>query len=134
MRIRWAGLLVLAGLAGCADAGEPLERHFGTTLPAGVRVVSFQGDAFKDPQFLWEFAPADPAFVKALVANAKLVPVPAGMDRGDPTIHHLGWWPTDRLPGMAEVYYRDPGPTDGSYYRVWVDKERDRIFVLFMNT
>lgn len=138
MRLRMVAWVMAAAVlttAGCGNSSEALSRHFQTTLPTTARVVHFQGDAFKDPWFVWEIAPVDRAFVNALVANARLALAPAGMDRGDPTARgDISWWPVDQLPTMPEVYFRDPGPTDGSIYRLWVDPQNNRMFLLFMNT
>jgi hypothetical protein len=121
-------------LVGCGGSTDALSRHFHTSLPPSAQIVNFTGEAFKDPWFVWEIAPVDGVFVQTLVANAGLQPAPADMDRGDPTLRNLPWWPTQQLPAMNEMYFRDPGPTDGSIYRVWVDQERQRVFILFLNT
>lgn len=127
--------IVAVGVAGCGgNAGAPMERHLNTKIPGTVKVVNFEGDAFKDPWFMWELRTKDRQFIRDLVANAKLAPATPGMDRGNPTTITTGWWPVDRLPKIQEMYFRDPGPTDGSIYRVWVDAESDRVYVLFVNT
>ncbi len=125
---------VVLFLAGCRGSTEALSDHLKTKLPAGARVVNFAGEGYKDPWYIWEIAPADPGFVQALVANSKLAPAPPGMDCSDPTLRTQSWWPGAGLSKMTEMYFRDPDAKEGSIYRVWVDKERNRIFILFLNT
>jgi hypothetical protein len=130
----WLLLVLLAPGCGVTPA-KALKDHLNTTLPPGVRVANFTGDAFKDPWFAWEIQPVSRTFIKTLTANAGLAPAPAGADLSDPTLLPIPpWWPRARLPSLREVYVRDPGPADGSVYRVWVDPENNRIYILFMNT
>lgn len=130
-----AALLVLPAVtAGCGGApGEPMQRHYNTTLPADVNVVRFHGDAFKDPQFYWELSPIREPFLQRLVNNAQLTRFdPETQAPPSSPLPPVSWWPGERLDGLDEVYFRD-AVGESSLYRVYVDREGDRLFVLFVN-
>lgn len=124
-------------LSGCnyVPPGTTSQNHFKTTIPAGIKVEHYYCDAYKDPQFLWVTSPLQQPFITALIANGRLKPVAAGE-----TITPLGgvpglkWWNHDAIERIPEVYYRDPDANDGSYYRVWVDRQHNKVYILFMNT
>ncbi len=131
-------LTAVVGLPGCfgyVPPGTSLRNHYKTSLPAGVTVLHYYSDAYKDPQFLWVLQPVEQSFLQALFKNGQLK-APAA---GDPPLTRVGgvgvpWWDAEKIEQLPEVYYRDPGPDDGSYYRIWVDRPSNRLYVLFMNT
>jgi hypothetical protein len=135
LRLVAVGLVLAASGCNYVPPGTTLQRHYKTSIPAGVKVERYYCDAYKDPQFLWVMTPVNPGFVAALVANARLKPAAAGDGLGHPGGGSLAsWWDDETIQKIPELYYRDPDANDGSYYRVWVDRERNRIYILFSNT
>jgi hypothetical protein len=148
--LRIAGFLVTClclGFSGCGapsgttgisedvPPGTALRNHFKTSIPAGVTVKHYYCDAFKDPQFLWVLAPVDQNFLNGLIADARLRPAPVPNNLTplqSPT--RASWWDEEEIGRISELYYRDPDPNDGSYYRVWVDREHDLVYIQFSNT
>jgi hypothetical protein len=118
-------------LAGCGvPPGEAFERSFDTPLPAGMKVVHFRGDAFKDPWFLWELRPLDEAFLTDLIKRAKLAPPAAGVEPALLGLPWPWWWDDAAIRKLPEVYVAE---RDSSIYQVWVDRPKGRLFVLFEN-
>ncbi|MFO0890309.1 MAG: hypothetical protein U0790_14350 [Isosphaeraceae bacterium] len=128
-------LLALGAVSGCyVPPGTSLNNHYHTPLPAGVKVLHYYSDAYKDPQFLWVLEPVEEDFLKKLIAGAKLQPAPEGQPPARLGVSLAPWWDAGTIETIPEVYFRDPDPSDGSYYRVWVDRKNNRLYVLFMNT
>jgi hypothetical protein len=130
-----AGLVLCIALltSGCGNPYAAMRNHFDTSIPAAVKVVHFYGEAYKDPVFLWELAPVDDAFLKKLVANAKLkVPAPGQDVTQQIILDWSAWWDYRTIAKLPEVYYQDP-EVNGSFYRIWVDRKRNRLFILFVN-
>ena len=148
--MRIAGLVatwLCLGISGCgASPGAngisqyvppetTLRNHFRTSIPPGLTVKHYYCDSYKDPQFLWVLRPVDQNFINALIANARLnpAPQPESLTRlGSPV--RESWWDEQAISRIPELYYRDPDPNDGSYYRAWVDRVHDLIYIQFSNT
>ncbi|MDG3007010.1 hypothetical protein [Paludisphaera mucosa] len=128
--------LLALGVSGCyTPPGESLERTYKTPLPKGVTVLHYYSDSYKDPQFLWVLSPAEKPFLDALIANAGLKPAAKGVEFGRIAAPGpFSWWDQEAIEKLPELYYRDPDPNDGSYYRIWVDRKANRLYILFMNT
>lgn len=129
----FCALLVLPGCF-YVPPGDSFQNDFKTPLPAGIKVLNYYSDAYKDPCFLWVLTPVNDEWLQTVVKNAKLKPAPK-----DPKPASVGhglapWWDVETIEQIPELYSRDPDPTDGSYYRIWVDRKANRYYVLFMNT
>jgi hypothetical protein len=126
-----AAALPLVLLAGCGVAPEEaFERSFGTPLPAGVKVVHFRGDAFKDPWFVWELRPPDDVFLNTLVKAARLAPPAPGKEVALLGLPWPWWWDDAAIRKLPEKYAAE---RDSSLYQVWVDRPGRRLFVVFQN-
>lgn len=112
-----------------------LRNHFKTSIPTGLTVKHYYCDTFKDPQFLWVLTPLDQNFINALIANAGLKPAPQPESLSHPGGSGMAsWWDDQAIQRIPPLYYRDPDPNDGSYYRVWVDREHNLVYIQFSNT
>jgi hypothetical protein len=132
--LRITGLSILPLLlAGCADrSDEALEGSFETVRPAGVKIVHFEGDFYKDPSFLWETT-YDPAFLAQLVKSAGLRAATPADPREAPVIWPFpAWWNRKVVEALPECYLRDPS-NDSSFWRIWADRESNRMFLYFQN-
>jgi len=79
--------------------------------------------------------PVKQNFINALIANAGLKPAPVPRrltPLQSPT--REAWWDENAIGRIPELYYRDPDPNDGSYYRVWVHREHNLVYIQFSNT
>ena len=129
------GTIVCLGLlswAGCTREPEPigtLADLFGARPPASVQVVNYKADIlFLDPSFAWELAPIDDPFLQAMIAARKLMaPVQGEPAPSSGMTWNLRWWDQQALDRLSEVYYND----DSNGLRVWVDRQKDRMFIEF---
>lgn len=128
---RWVPLAILMLFAGCGvPPGDAFDRSFGVPLPAGVRVVHFRGEAFKDPWFLWELSLVEDGFLTTLVQRAKLSKPAAGVEPPLLGLPWPGWWNDAAIRKLPECYIAE---RDSSIYQVWVDRPGNRLFVVFQN-
>lgn len=134
------GLLILS-LVGCRRIGdgkvphkENFEFFFKTELPQHISFVNYSDShSFCDAHFIWEIGPVDDAFLEKLRRQAKLVkwdddkPVVAGLWGNN----WPEWWDQDHIYRLSEVYGRVDGK---SHWYVWVDRKRNRVYLLQFNT
>lgn len=130
-----AAAAVAAGAVGCAESPDrELRARFGAERPARVVIVRHAGSGpGMDHADVWELAPVDDAFVAALAREARL----RRRSVGEPPVSGLvsatwpGWWDPGRIEALPEAYSRDGAR---AYWRVWVDRAADRIYVQWFDT
>ena len=135
------GALTLGGaVAGCDGTTDPdvaLRDRFNVERPGRVNVLHYEGTGFSDASDVWVLAPVDDAFLRDLIAAAGL----ARWTVSEPRVTGLGatwpaWWPDRQIEALPEVYHRErpAGDEAREYWRVWVDRTHDRIYVQWFDT
>jgi hypothetical protein len=134
MRHRLRSFALILALATTTTACGPspgvvLQNEFKTSLPKGVRVVHYRADTLgMDPSFAWELAPIDEAFLTSLVTGGGLTRATPDNPAARTTYSWPAWWADDRLHALPEIYHAE----GSALKRVFVDRERNRLFIEFL--
>ena len=123
------------GVTGCgADPSDALRVRFKTSIPNDVRVDHFYQEPFDASRAIWDLSPVRQEFLDALIAGGSLQRAEEGKAIARPrTAGFPEWWPEEHVRSLSEMYYRNPGVGDENILQVWVDREADKIYVLFVD-
>lgn len=83
-----------------------------------------------DHAYLWIIEPADDVLIESIVKSAGLARAEA-FEASSLRSQFPGWWDAAAIEALPEAYFRD---ANRMYWRVWVDRQSNRIFAQWFDT
>lgn len=131
-----AGALLVAGVAavvtGCKTGPASFREKFGVDT-GSARITQFYFSGFgMDHAYLWVIEPVDDALIDSIVKASGLTPRANAFDTsGGLSSDFPAWWDADAIERVAEAYFKN---AHGQYWRVWVERQSNRIYAQWFDT
>ncbi len=132
----FTGALVVAVAAalvtGCKTGPASFREKFGVdTGSARITQFYFSGLGM-DHAYLWVIEPGDDALIGSIVKASGLTPRADAFDAsGGLSSDFPAWWDADVIERLAEAYFKN---ARGQYWRMWVDRQSNRLYAQWFDT
>lgn len=118
-------------VTGCKTGPASFREKFGVDT-GSARITQFYFSGFgMDHSYLWVIEPVDEELIKAIVKSAGLVPRKDAFEGSSLISEFPSWWDTEAIEQLPEGYFMDG---DRQYWRVWIDRQSNRIYAQWFDT